>query len=98
MFIDQWSPSESGPGKRWAAEHMRLQRLVSDLGTRLRAAQANQVDKLIVDALRDVASTLHVEYAILWQKSADHSSVVASHSWTQDAPEVLPQIPVSAFP
>src|ERR1043165_3942673 len=61
--------------------HQPLARLVADLAGRFITTRAPDIDTVIAGALRELGELLHLDRAILWQKTADAAGVVISHFW-----------------
>ena len=56
--------------------------LIGDLAVRLARAEADAVDEMIGDGLRQVGESLEVDRAIVWQQVGGKTNAVASHAWT----------------
>jgi transcriptional regulator with GAF, ATPase, and Fis domain len=77
-------------------------KLITELVARLGTAAPDAIDDAIVDSLRQIAGMWQLDRAVLWRKSADDGSVVASYCWTEDRrlacaePGLLASIPLVA--
>ncbi len=69
-------------------ERLAVERLISDLATRLMNAQPDRADEPIVDGLRQVVEVLAIDRSALWQFTPDGQDLIRTHAWVR--PEYPP--------
>src|SRR5262249_36341482 len=70
------------------ADRLAFERLVSDLAARFVNVPVDQLDRAIVDSLRQIVGALDVDRSALWQFTADGEDLVYTHLWAR--PEYPP--------
>src|SRR5262245_66603910 len=65
-------------------DHLAFQRLVADIAARFGGVQPEDLDEAVVDSLRQLAESLHVDRAILWRRRSREPSAIATHVWVRD--------------
>ena len=71
-----------------------VQRLIADLAARFVAIEPEAVDDAIAASLRSIGEMLQLDRVVLWQKPADHVTLVASHFWIREAHSSAPPDPL----
>jgi formate hydrogenlyase transcriptional activator len=76
--------------------HLGFHRLVADVAVGFATLAPAAVDTAIVDALRQVAETLQLDSAVLWQWRSGEAAAQPMHYWAQEA-SPLPPDPLSTL-
>jgi len=65
--------------------HSEIQQLIAQLAERFVSIAPSAIDDTIVEGLHKIGDVLCLDEAVLWRKSADDASAVASHRWIKSA-------------
>jgi transcriptional regulator with GAF, ATPase, and Fis domain len=78
-----------------AGGHLTLQRRIADLAAAFVRSEPDAIDDTIADGLREIAETLELDRAILWQRAPDEPGATASHCWIRDPQAPIPELSIA---